>query len=79
MKHTRYIVEWGLDETPEFLYRYRKTDDGYWAEYLDIDGKWVEDSKLFGLLTELHNKYYDDISEEKATEIARQLGGSINS
>lgn len=77
MNHTRYIVEWDTDKTPASLYRFRKTDEGYWAEYLDVDGKWTEDPKLFSLLTELHNKYYDDISSEEAVEIAKQLSGTI--
>jgi hypothetical protein len=77
MNQIRYIVEWNSDMKLEFLYRFRKNASGYRAKYLDADGKCVGDSNLFSILTEPHNKFYDDDAEKKAAEIAKQLGGSI--
>jgi hypothetical protein len=74
---TAYITQLDSKGTPIMLFRFRGGDNESSEEYLEGD-VWVQDNSLISVLRDLHNPQYKEIKETEATEIAKQLGGSIH-
>jgi len=74
---TAYITQLDSKGTPIMLFRFRGGDNESSEEYLEGD-VWVQDNSLISVLRDLHNPQYKGIKETEATEIAKQLGGSIH-
>lgn len=71
-----YIVEHDEDGTPEALYRFiYESGRAAVPSYLDKFGNWIEDWSLTGITGELHNPFYDEVSEEDAFRIAKERFG----
>jgi hypothetical protein len=70
-----YVAEVDKNGQPEDLYRF-VFDNHLAVPYrLDENGEWVEAWGLYGIQLELHNPFYEEVSEEEAILIARKLFG----
>jgi hypothetical protein len=77
VKYIQYVIEKDSDGNAESLFRSCRDESGAWEEYLAYDGQWIRDNTLVSVFMNLHNPYYQEITEEEAAKIAESLGGSI--
>lgn len=75
MRKVVYIVEKDENNKPEALYRYLFEGNNVTAAYLNKLGDWVEDWGLAGILYDLHNPFYAEVSEVDAAKIAKENFG----
>jgi hypothetical protein len=75
MKDVRYIIHKNSNMQPCNLYRFSVEDENFSPCFLDEDGSWVEDWSLFNLLNDMHNPAFDEITEDEALRIAKEIFG----
>jgi hypothetical protein len=64
-----YVVEKDERGQPEALYRFNVAEAT--AEYLTTEGVWLNDAGLWGILDDLHNPFYEQITATQAQQVAR--------
>ncbi len=63
-----YVVEKDESGQVEALYRFNVAEAT--VEYLTIDGVWVNDAGLWGILDDLHNPFYEEVTAAQAQQVA---------
>jgi len=74
MRKERYFVERNAAGDITILSRVVITDTELWGEYL-CDGNWIEDNNVTSFI--IDQSYADEIEADEASQIAQQMGGSL--